>query len=195
LLCSISEGLISSIAESGIETPDHSLITLCIVKAEEIGTIFDHAVDSGFASLDSFFDQNYTLIPHSNPEQYMTRFVKITDELLPPVQEPLLKADPRIVFCAAVDRNGYLPTHNLEYSKPRTHDPVWNAFNCRNRRLFNDRTGFAAGCSQKPFLLQTYRRDMGGGEYILMKDLSAPIKVKGRHWGALRMGYRAVSLF
>jgi hypothetical protein len=42
----------------------------------------------------------------------------------------------------------------------------------------------------KPFLLQTYRRDMGGGSFVLMKDLSAPIHIHGRHWGAFRMGYR-----
>ena len=42
----------------------------------------------------------------------------------------------------------------------------------------------------KPFLLQTYRRDMGGGNFVLMKDLSSPILVRGRHWGAFRMGFR-----
>lgn len=31
---------------------------------------------------------------------------------------------------------------------------------------------------------------MGGGRFILMKDLSAPIVVHGRHWGGLRLGYR-----
>ena len=42
----------------------------------------------------------------------------------------------------------------------------------------------------KPFLLQTYRRDMGGGQFVLMKDLSSPIMIRGKHWGAFRMGFR-----
>jgi methyl-accepting chemotaxis protein len=42
----------------------------------------------------------------------------------------------------------------------------------------------------KPFLLQTYRRDMGGGKFVLMKDVSSPIIVGGRRWGAFRMGFR-----
>ena len=42
----------------------------------------------------------------------------------------------------------------------------------------------------KPFLMQTYRRNMGGGRFVLLKDLSAPILVHGRHWGAFRMGFR-----
>jgi len=42
----------------------------------------------------------------------------------------------------------------------------------------------------KPCLLQTYRCNMGGGNFVLMNDLSSPIFVRGRHWGAFRMGFR-----
>jgi methyl-accepting chemotaxis protein len=56
--------------------------------------------------------------------------------------------------------------------------------------VFQDRTGLAAARSTRPFLLQTYRRDMGGGQFALMKDLSAPITVQGRHWGGLRIAYQ-----
>jgi len=55
--------------------------------------------------------------------------------------------------------------------------------------MFSDRTGLAAGQNKEKFLLQTYRRDMGGGKFVMMKDLSAPITVQGRHWGGLRIGY------
>jgi methyl-accepting chemotaxis protein len=131
-------------------------------------------------------------VPGSNPEQVMTRFVRLTDRLLPAIQEPILGVDPRIVFCAAVDRNGYLPTHNKIYSQPqRAGDPTWNAAHCRNRRIFSDRTGLSAGRNLKRFLVQTYRRDMGGGQFALMKDISAPIHVRGRHWGGFRIGVKA----
>jgi methyl-accepting chemotaxis protein len=104
----------------------------------------------------------------------------------------MLGLDPRIVFCAAVDVRGYLPTHNRAYSQPqRPGDPAWNAANSRNRRLFDDRVGAGAGRNRRPFLLQTYRRDLGGGRFALMKDVSAPIVVRGRHWGGLRLAYRA----
>jgi methyl-accepting chemotaxis protein len=56
--------------------------------------------------------------------------------------------------------------------------------------MFNDRTGLAAGRNTERYLLQTYRRDMGGGTFALMKDVSAPIMVRGEHWGGLRIGYR-----
>jgi methyl-accepting chemotaxis protein len=33
-------------------------------------------------------------------------------------------------------------------------------------------------------------RNMGGGNFVLMKDLSSPIIVEGRHRDAFRMGFR-----
>lgn len=152
---------------------------------------FEAALKAGQIRMDDLFDENYRPIPNTDPQQVMTRFTAFTDKVLPAIQEPVLKRDPRIVFCAAVDRNGDPPTHNQIYSQPQGDDPVWNAANCRNRRIFNDRTGLAAGRNRRKFLLQTYRRDMGNGNYVLMKDASVPIKLDGgRHWGGLRIGFR-----
>src|SRR3546814_9600581 len=85
----------------------------------------------------------------------MAGCVALTDEVLPPIQEPALQFDERVVFCACVDVNGYLPTHNLKFGEPQGSDPVWNAAHCRNRRIFNDRVGLAAGQNTESFLLQT----------------------------------------
>jgi methyl-accepting chemotaxis protein len=189
-LLRLSEELIAHIAACGVETDDTRFIAAVDEAAREIAALFEAALARGDISEADLFDEDYKPVPGSDPAQVTTRFVALTDRLLPPVQERLLGFDPRVVFAAAVDRNGYLPTHNLKFSKPQGPDPVWNAANCRNRRIFNDRTGLAAGRNTKPFLLQTYRRDMGGGTFALMKDLSVPIHVRGRHWGALRLGYK-----
>ncbi|EQD66286.1 methyl-accepting chemotaxis protein, partial [mine drainage metagenome] len=86
------------------------------------------------------FDESYVAISGSDPLQHMTKFTKFTDEVLPAVQEPPLE-NPNIAFVVTIDRNGYIPTHNIKYSLPQGPDPVWNAANCRNRRMFLDRTG------------------------------------------------------
>jgi methyl-accepting chemotaxis protein len=152
--------------------------------------LLEQAIAQGRITLDELFDERYQPVTGSEPVQYMTRFTALTDQLLPELQEAVVAALPRVVFCAAVDRNGYLPTHNLAFSRPQGRDPIWNAAHCRNRRIFDDRAGLAAARSTRPFLLQTYRRDMGGGQFALMKDLSAPIVVQGKHWGGLRIAYR-----
>ncbi|CAA7619687.1 methyl-accepting chemotaxis protein [Magnetospirillum sp. UT-4] len=185
-----SEELIGFIADSGYRTGDTPFIEFVQVGATRISGLFNEAVSAGRISMDDLFDEDYRPIEGSNPIQHMTRFVRLTDTLLPEIQEPALEFDERIAFCAAVDRNGYLPTHNLKFSQAQGPDAVWNNANCRNRRIFNDRTGLRAGRNTEPFLLQTYRRDMGGGKFVMMKDVSAPITVGGRHWGGLRMGYR-----
>lgn len=173
-----------------LEARDKPLIAKCKETAAQIAGLFEAAIRKGNITLADLFDEDYQAIPGTNPTQHMTKFVALTDRLLPPIQEKFLTNDKRIVFCAAVDRNGFLPTHNLVYSKPHGSDPVWNNANGRNRRIFNDRTGLSAGASVADHLLQTYQRDMGGGQTVMMKDLSAPISVQGRHWGGFRIGFR-----
>lgn len=184
-----SEGMVQGLVESGGANADQPLIDAVKERAARISALFEDAVARRQITLADLFDSSYREIPGTNPAQKMASFTRLTDRLLPQVQEEALTLDPRIVFCAAVDRNGYLPTHNLKFSQPQSRDPVWNTANCRNRRIFDDRVGLGAARSTAPFLMQIYRRDMGGGQFAMMKDVSAPITVNGRHWGGLRLAY------
>jgi methyl-accepting chemotaxis protein len=186
----VSEHLMEVIAACGIETEDSQFIRAAQQGAGELGRMLEDAVRQGAISMADLFDENYRPIDGTNPQQHLTRFAELTDRLFPPVQERLLGMSNKTFYCAAVDRNGYLPTHNRKYSHAqRRDDPVWNAANCRNRRIFNDRTALASARNRKPFLLQTYRRDMGGGKFVLMKEVAVPIVVDGRHWGGLRFAF------
>ena len=189
-LLDLSEGLIELIADSGVETSDAPLIRVVIDTAQQISMAFEAALERGDIRLDQLMDEKYREIPGTDPKQYLTDYVAFTDRILPPIQDPIQKTDPRIVFCVAWAKGGYLPTHNPNYRLPQGPDPVWNNANCRNKRLFSDRAVRKVAANTRPFLLQTYRRDMGGGNFVLMKDLSSPIQVRGRHWGAFRMGFR-----
>ena len=191
-LTTLSEWLIEEAVLSGAKTNDSEMVDLAVESANRISSIFEEAITSGRITEKELFDEGYVAIPGSDPQQFMTKFTKFTDEVLPAVQEPPME-NPNVTFVVAIDRNGYLPTHNLKYSLPQGPDPVWNAANCRNRRMFLDRTGLGAAQSERPFYLQTYRRDMGGGVFAMMKDASAPIYVFGKHWGGLRIGYKAHS--
>src|ERR1700691_656719 len=189
-LLALSETLIEYIAESGVQTTETPLIRAVIDTARRISAEFAAAIERGEITALQLFDEQYREIPGTNPKQYLTDYVEFTDRVLPPIQDPLQKIDPRIVFCVAWARGGYLPTHNPNYRLPQGPDPQWNAANCRNRRVFDDRAVRKVAQNRKPFLLQTYRRNMGGGKFVLMKDLSAPIFIDGRHWGAFRMGFQ-----
>ena len=85
--------------------------------------------------------------------------------------------DKRMAFCVVVDRNGYLPVHNREYSHPqRPDDPAWNMSHCRNRLIFDSRAGLCAARNTRPYLVQSNPRHMGGGVVIMMKEFAAPIR-------------------
>ena len=56
---------------------------------------------------------------------------------------------------------------------------------------FYDSTGLAAARTTRNYLIQTYDRDMGGGEAVTLKEVDVPVRVHGRHWGAVRLSYRA----
>ncbi|WP_406870249.1 methyl-accepting chemotaxis protein [Thioclava sp. 'Guangxiensis'] len=188
-LITVGETIVQHSVRLGGAIEDAALIRFVQHEAARVSDLFATAVANGRIDMAALFDRQYQPVAGSDPLQVMTRFTGFTDEVLPPIQEAALEIDPKIVFCAAVDQNGYLPTHNRKFSKPQGQDPVWNVANCRNRRIFDDRVGLRAGRSTAPFVLQIYRRDMGDGNFVLMKDLSAPITVNGRHWGGLRIAY------
>ena len=155
-----------------------------------IGAAFEAAIDRGEIALDAVFDDVYRPIPGTDPHQFETRGLAFFERALPPMLEPLRRADPDVVFCVATDLNGWLPVHHPEFSKPQGSDPVWNEANCRNRRIFEDRAAIAAARNTaREIFVQTYERSLGDRK-VLTKDVSTPIMVKGRHWGALRMGLR-----
>ncbi len=185
------EGLVHTTNQLGIETSDSHFIRAIIDTAKEIGNSLTQAVEQGRIRSNDLFDQDYQSIPNTDPEQFSSRGTSFLETILPQFQEALIEKEPALIFAAAVDTNGYLPVHNRKYSQPqRANDPTWNTANCRNKRMFNDRVGLAAGRNTEDFLLQAYRRDMGGGNFAMMKDISAPIVVQGRKWGSLRAAYK-----
>jgi methyl-accepting chemotaxis protein len=174
-----------------IEKDHRPLIDRVVTLAEIIGKTFDNGVTNRKISEKSLFDVEYRPIRGTDPVQYEVSGLGYLEAVLPELQEPQLKLDSRLIFCVVVDRNGYLPVHNKISSQPqRPGDPIWNAKHCRNKRIFNDQTGITAARNIRPFNIQNYARDMGGGQIVIMKELNAPIAVRGRHWGGLRMAYK-----
>jgi methyl-accepting chemotaxis protein len=186
-----SEEIVQGTVSLGGATEDSVFIERVQQDAAILSDALENAVQTGRITTADLFCRDYAPIPGTRPAQVMAPFTTLTDELFTPVQEAALDFCDQVVFCAAVNLDGYLPTHNLKFSKPQGDDEGWNTANCRNRRIFDDRVGLKSGRNTAAFLLQVYRRDMGNGVFKLMKDVSAPIMVCGRHWGGLRLAYDA----
>ncbi|PSO21238.1 chemotaxis protein [Bradyrhizobium sp. MOS003] len=173
----------------------HEENTEFVTRAMEAGNaltkIFEQAVARGEVKIDDLFDTDYAEIAGTDPQQYRTKYLDWADRALPPFQEAFLAKDQRMAFCAMVDRNGFLPVHNRIYSHPqRPGDAAWNTANSRNRRIFNDPAGLAAARNLRSYLVQSYARDMGNGNTVMMREIDVPIRVQGRHWGGFRTAYK-----
>lgn len=153
---------------------------------DDVTKQFDLLLTSGKLSVPQLFDTFYIPIPGTDPQKFKTQYDTLSDGVVRPIIDKILGYDKRLIFVVIVDINGYLPTHNSRYSKPLTDNPDENTKWNRTKRMFNDRTGLAAARNQKPYLLQRYSRDTGED----MGDLSIPIIIQNRHWGAVRIGYK-----
>lgn len=130
------------------------------------------------------FDKNYKKIPDTNPQKYKTDYDKYFETDLQFIYDRLMAELPGSIFALAVDTNGYAPTHCSKYSKKPTGNYEVDLVNSRDKRIFNDQTGLKAAKNEKKFILQVYLRDTGE----IIADLSMPIYVNNKHWGALRVG-------
>ena len=174
-----------------IREENAEFVNRALEAGDAINKLFNDGIARGAMSVADLFDEAYAPIEGSNPQQFRTKYLDFVERVLPAIQEPFLSRDPRMVFCATVDRNGYLPVHNKIYSQPqRPGDVAWNTANCRNRRIFNDRAGLAAAQNKRTYLIQSYPRDMGNGQTIMMREIDVPITVDGRHWGGFRTAYK-----
>lgn len=184
----LAETMIEMAVESGVHTEDTPYIEAAVDLAAEIGRAFERGISSGTIAAADLFAQKYRPITGTNPQAYLAPYSRFADSILPAMLEKLMAMSAKITFCIATDCKGYVPMNVALYCKPYGQDPTWNQANCRYHRFFDGRTEMTAIRSQGKFLLQTYRRDMGGGKFVVMKHLSAPIRVDGTQWGALRIG-------
>jgi len=169
-----------------IAKTDSIRLEMLQAAAAKTSTALSNAIATGAISREDLFDVEYRPIPGTKPQQVIAKHTKIAEQLFPPIFEPIVENDRTIIFCSPTDRNGLIASHNKKYSLPqRPDDPVWNAANSRNGRVFNDHSSILAARCVKS-IAQTYVRDMGGSKFNVVKEIAVPIMVDGHRWGAVR---------
>lgn len=137
------------------------------------------------------FDRDYVELPHTDPPKYRTRYDERFAQVFTPVFDSIVDSIGMLFYCNAVDANGYVPAHNTRYSQPLTGDLEQDLRFSRHQRIMgDDASQKAANNRSGGYLLITYLRDNGD----VVSDLSFPLTVGGRYWGALRFGMDASKL-
>ncbi len=155
-----------------------------VLGAKGISRILEEAVDNGALTLNDVMDTNYEEIPGFDPPKYHTKYDRYTDKAFLTFQDEFLKTSD-LIYAAASDVNGYVPTHNTIWSKPIAGEAKKDLKGNRTKRFFKDNISLLACKNKELGFLQTYKKDTG--ETIW--DISTPIFVKGKHWGSFRVGF------
>ena len=175
---------------AAIREENSVLIARAVKIGGQISAEFERLVSSGRITFDDLFDNNYVPIEGTDPVQYSTQFLPLLEQVLPPIQNPFYDANPNMTLCSAIDRNGYIPVHRPKHSQPqRPGEPRWNERNCRNRRIYDDPMRLTGARSTRPYTIQQFRHAREGDQ-MLIRSVAAPIRVFGKHWGAIRTTYR-----
>lgn len=157
--------------------------------AREVSAALQASIEAGTIQADDLFDARYEREGDAEPACYTNAAVRPLEATVRALLEAQLLVAPRPNFCILQDRNGFNAIHNLSYSQPRRlGDVTWNHRNSRMRRIFDDRVGMSASRNLRPFLVQSYARDMGDTVEWRV-EFDAPLFIAGRHWGAVRMAY------
>lgn len=148
--------------------------------------MLEEGVDSGYLKINDLFAKDYEPIKGydwgKNP-RFHTKFDFYTDAKAPSIQETYM-ASSDVLYAVGIDAGGYVPTHNVVYQRPVTGKEAEDLESNRTKRIFSATVPMTAAKSEAPFLIQPYVRDTGQPAW----DVSAPISVKGKHWGAFRIG-------
>lgn len=185
-----SNDMLDQVAHGGISTRNSQFVTLALAGAYEVTETIRAALKAGLLTPDALFDEGYRPLPGTDPVQYDNGFVAFADRMVRPTLDRRTAEDSAIVGCCLVDRNGFLPTHIAERSKPqRAGDRRWNLEHSRNRQIFMDNQTRRALDSDGEYFVYTYRQDFGDGRFRTLRSVFVPLAFNGRRWGIYEVGY------
>ncbi|HCL42594.1 MAG TPA: hypothetical protein DHW73_14635, partial [Pseudomonas sp.] len=153
---------------------------MLMARRKEIESRLNALADNGV----DLFDQNYTPVANTNPPKHDVRWADAFIERIRPLLDEWDKGgQDGIVYTAAVNERGYLPTSRSASSQPPTGDPRIDAARSNYKRfaVTND-TDLRIMASCTYLNLGTF---VLPGTTTVVFVLYVPIFVKGRRWGTM----------
>jgi methyl-accepting chemotaxis protein len=175
--------------EAQITEQDREVLGWAKAFSAECSQVLEKWLDSKAITDERLFARLYYPIPNTDPIKYNTEYDAMSDNDIGPIQERYLTKAEYLSYVVLNDINGYVPTHNQKYRQPLTGNRAVDLVNNRTKRMFMTMVGYRSSRSESPFLVQVNERD--NGERAM--NLSVPVVVKGKRWGAVRFGYRPIA--
>ncbi|MAM41340.1 MAG: chemotaxis protein [Erythrobacter sp.] len=177
------------IVKAGLSPQDSDMVQQAQEFAREITQRAEEAIESGSLRMEQLFDQDYRLVPGTNPELYRTSLSDWADTNWRPVNDKVVAQGGGIMMCSQADLNGFLPTHLSDRSRKPTGDLAHDTKYCRNGRIMVANTDLLARASSGPYTMAVYRQEGDGKNYMVVRNVYVPIVVNGRRWGDFELAY------
>lgn len=169
-----------------LTSQEREMLAVATELARKCGETIERWLTANEVSEDRLWSALYYPIEHTDPPKFNTDWDRLSDRDILALEEAALARSSAIVYAVLTDRNGYIPTHNTRYAQTLTGNLSVDWVNNRTKRIFNNHVEIAASRNTAALILQRYYRDNGE---VLM-DLGVPVMVRGKHFGAIRLGFR-----
>ena len=157
-----------------------------ISGARMYGTALEAGIDADIFTIGDVLEPVYEEIKGfdfgENP-RFHTKYDFYTDRAVVGFEDALLAGSHDFLYAVGGDINGYTPTHDSKFQRPLTGDRTKDLSGNRGKRKFWTPVHQKAARNLELVLVQDYLRDTGESAW----DVSSPIFVKGRHYGAFRV--------
>jgi methyl-accepting chemotaxis protein len=161
------------------------------LKVKGYRGLYENKLEAAYKKGINVLDTKYKPIPNTNPQKYTTEYNSFVDRELQPHFDKALGKIKGSVYCILTDCNGYIGTHHGKTSQELTGNYETDVKNSRHRKMYlTNETEKRRSKNTQPFLLQTYQRDTGE----ILTDISMPIYINGKHWGAIIVGIKPEAL-
>lgn len=162
-----------------------------LAGAQAYSSILESAVDAGTLTLTDLTEPAYEEIQFPGirveNKRYHTKYGDYTDNHgIQAIQDAILASSSSFIYASGIDIRGYVATPHKKYAEKPTGDLEHDRAKSRAKRKYDQPLHLAAAGYQgnEPTLVQDYHRDTGE----LVWDVAAPIFIKGKHFGAFRVG-------
>ena len=176
---------------AAIREENSVLIDRAIKIGGQISAEFEQLVSSGRITFDDLFDNNYMPIEGTDPVQYSTRFLASAGAGAAADPESALRrqSEHDAMFGDRPQRlHPGASAHALAAATPRRADLERTQLP-QPAHLRRSRCGSPAARSTRPYTIQQFRHARDG-DMMLIRSVAAPIRVFGKHWGAIRTTYQ-----
>ena len=181
--------MFDSLVQAGLSPRDSMMVETALEMARDVAGKAEAAIAAGEIKSEQVFDQEYELIPGSNPKRYRTGLTDWADRNWQPMLDAAKASDQQVIAVACTDTKGFLPTHLSEMSRQPTGDIEHDTKYCRNGRIMMYPIDHKAKKSTAPYMMAVYRQEGDGKEYRVVRNVYVPLVINGRRWGDFEVAY------